>query len=39
MTDAYGYLRFSGIFSASLLLTLVHSGDIPPLVVKAKGLN
>jgi len=36
MTDAYGSLRFSAIFSASLLLT--HSGAIPPLV-KTQGLN
>ena len=39
MTDAYGSLRFSAIFSASLLLTLLHSGAIPPLVVKTRGLN
>jgi len=36
MTDtdiaAYGSLCFSAIFSASLLLTLVHSGAISPLV-------
>ena len=32
MTDAYGSLRFTAIFSASLLLTLLHSGAIPPLV-------
>jgi len=30
---------FSAIFSASLLLTLVHSGVNPPLVVKTRGLN
>jgi len=39
MTDAYGSLRFSAIFSASLLFTLVHSGVIPPVVVKTRGLN
>jgi len=39
MTDAYGSLCFSAIFSASLLLTLLHSGAIPPLVVKTRGLN
>ena len=38
MTDAYGPLRFSAIFSASLLFTLLHSGAIPPLV-KTRGLN
>jgi len=38
MTDAYGSLRFSAIFSASLLFTLLHSGAIPP-VVKTRGLN
>ena len=38
-TDAYGSLRFSASFSASLLLTLLHSGAIPPLVVKTRGLN
>jgi len=30
MTDAYGSLRFSAIFSASLLLPLLHSCAIPP---------
>ena len=40
MTDAYGSLRFSAIFSASLLFTLLHdSGAIPPVVVKTRGLN
>jgi len=42
MTDAYGSLRFSAIFknfSASLLFTLLHSGAIPPVVVKTSGLN
>ena len=39
MTDAYGCLRFSAIFSASLLFTLLHSGAIPPVVVKTRGLN
>ena len=39
MTDAYGCLRSLAIFSASLLLTLVDSGAIPPLVVKTRGLN
>jgi len=34
-----GSLRFSAIFSASILLTLLHSGAIPPLVVKTRGLN
>ena len=37
--DAYGCLRFSAIFSASLLFTLLHSGAIPPVVVKTRGLN
>jgi len=33
-------LRFSAIFSASLfLLTLMHAGAIPPLVVKTRGFN
>ena len=39
MTDAYGSLHFSGIFSASLLFTFLHSGVIPPVVVKTRGLN
>jgi len=39
MTDAYDSLHFSAIFSASLLLILLHSGAIPPLVVKTRGLN
>ena len=39
MTDAYGSLRFSAIFSASLFFTLLHSGAIPPVVVKTRGLN
>jgi len=39
MTDTYGSLRFSAIFSASLLLTLLHSGSIFPFVVKTRGLN
>jgi len=39
MINAYGSLHFSAIFSASLLLTLVHYGAVPPLVVKAKGMN
>jgi len=41
MTDAYGSSRFSAIFSASLLftLTLLHSGAVPPVVVKTSGLN
>jgi len=39
MTDAYGSLHFSAIFSASLLLTLLHSGAIPPVAVRTKGLN
>jgi len=39
MTDAYGSLSFSTIFSASLLLTLLHSGAIPLVVVKTTGLN
>ena len=39
MTDAYSSLRFSAIFSASLLFTLLHSGAIPSVVVKTKGLN
>jgi len=39
ITDAYDLLCFSAIFSASLLLTLLHSGAIPPLVVKTRGLN
>jgi len=30
---------FLAIFSANLLLTSVHSGAIPPLVVKARVLN
>jgi len=38
MTDAYGSLYFSTIFSASHLLTLVHSSAILPLV-KTRGLN
>ena len=37
MTDVYGSLRFSAIFSASLLFTLLHSGAIPPVVVKTRG--
>jgi len=36
MTDAYGSLRISAIFSAILLLTLLHSVAIPPLV-KTRG--
>jgi len=39
ITDAYSYLRFPAIFSASLLFTLLHSGAIPPVVVKTRGLN
>jgi len=39
MTNAYGSLRFSAIFSASLLFTLLHSGAIPQVVVKTRGLN
>jgi len=39
MTDAYGSLCFSAIFSASLLLTLLHSRAIPLVVVKTRGLN
>jgi len=39
MTDAYGSLRFLAIFSASLLFILLHSGAIPPAVVKTRGLN
>ena len=39
MTDAYGSLRSSAIFSASVLFTLLHSGDISPVVVKTRGLN
>jgi len=38
IADTYGSLRFSDIFSASRLLTLVHFSDIPPLV-KTRGLN
>ena len=37
MTDAYGSLQL--FFSASLLFTLLHSGAIPPVVVKTRGLN
>jgi len=37
MTDAYGSLCFSAIFSSSLLITLLHSGAILPVVVKASG--
>ena len=37
MTDTYGSLHFLAIFSANLLLTLLHSGAIFPLV--ARGLN
>ena len=29
-------LRFSAIFSPSLFLTLLHSGAIPPVVVKTR---
>jgi len=32
MTDAYGILRFLTIFSASLLLTLVHSAQCHPTI-------
>jgi len=39
MTDACGSLRFSAVYSASLLFTLLHSGAIPPVVVKTRGLN
>jgi len=39
MTDAFGSLRFSAIFSASLLFALLHSGAIPPVVVKTRRLN
>ena len=39
MTDAYGNLCFSSVFSASLLFTLLHSGAIPPVVAKTRGLN
>jgi len=34
-----GSLCFPAIFSASLLLTLLHSGAILPLVVKTRGLS
>ena len=39
MTDAHSSLRFSAIFSASLLFTLLHSGATSPVVVKTRGLN
>ena len=39
MTDAYGSMRFSAIFSASLLFNLLHSGAIPLVAVKTRGLN
>jgi len=39
MTDGYGSLHFSAIFSASFLLTLVYSSAIPALVVKHKGIE
>jgi len=39
MTDAYGSLRFSAIFSASLLFTLLHSGAIPPVVMMTRGFS
>ena len=39
MTNAYGSLRFSAIFSASLLFILLHSGAIPTVVVKTMGLR
>jgi len=39
MTDVYGSLHSLAIFSASLLLTLMHSGDILAFVVKTKELN
>jgi len=39
MTDAYSSLRFSAIFFASLLFTLLYSGAILPVVVKTRGLN
>ena len=38
MTHVYGSVRFSAIFSANVLLTVVHSDGIPPLV-KTRGLN
>ena len=37
MTDTYGFLCFSAIFSASLLLTLLDSGAIP--CCKDKGIE
>jgi len=39
MTDAYGSLHFSAIFSASLLFTPLYSDAIHPVVVKTRGLN
>ena len=41
MTDAYGSLHFSAIFSDSLLFTLLHSGATLTVVVKTttRGLN
>ena len=39
ITDAYGSLHFSAIFSASILFTLLHSGAIPPIVMKTRSLN
>jgi len=39
MIDADVSLRFSAIFSASGLLTLLYSGAIPPVVVKTRELN
>jgi len=38
-TDAYSSLRFSAIFFASLLLTLLHSGAISSPVLKTRGVN
>jgi len=39
LTDACGSLCFSAIFSAGLLLNLVHSGATPPFVLQTRGLN
>jgi len=39
MTNAFGSVCFSVIFSASLLLTLAYSSAIPPLVMKTRELN
>jgi len=38
MTDAYDFLRFSAIFSASLLFTLLHSGA-PSSCCEDKGIE